>query len=166
MIIISNQRAAQPGELDVGFALHKEALHRLPARNGLPECVEGRQFWPLALAHVVELLHGVPRHAPDRLVVSHGLRERVQPLDEPHVVGTLPTVFRNMVVTARCVDGADPVRRLRSSGDVCSKGRCAGPRDRVSETALVHDIVRIHGKHGGAQKQQEHSPTPSRLASD
>ena len=55
-----------------------------------------------------------------------------------------------MMFLVQRVDTPDPVRPLLSSGNGTSKFRCAELRDLVSETKLVHDLVLIHGKHGGA----------------
>ena len=62
-------------------------------------------------------------------------------LDKPHVVGTLPTAFSNVMFLVQRVDTPDPVRPLLSSGNGTSKFRCAELRDLVSETKLVHDLV-------------------------
>ena len=50
-------------------------------------------------------------------------------LDKPHVVGTLPTAFSNMMFLVQRVDTPDPVRPLLSSGNDSSKFRCAELRD-------------------------------------
>ena len=49
-------------------------------------------------------------------------------LDKPHVVGTLPTAFSNMMFLVQRVDTPDPVRPLRSSAAAGPHGAWQAPR--------------------------------------